>query len=134
MRERRDLLYTSKVLAATGKRLGLSDNGADEKRVFRYVGKEKEEEGEDWEVEEEEAAALLDEDILIGDWRCRRDWIGEVVLVMERSKEAEYKRVRGQRGFESLLRRSRSAKGTWELQRPNRVSLYMLLAWFRNPT
>ena len=86
------------------------------------------------EVEEVEAAALLDEDILIGDWRCRRDWIREEVLVMERSKEVEYMRVRGQRGFESLLRRSRSAKGTWELQRPNQASLYMLLAWFRNPT
>ena len=65
-------MYRSRVLAATGKRLGLSDSGADVNRVFLYVGKEKEEEGEDWEVEEEEAAALLDEDILIGDWMCRR--------------------------------------------------------------
>ena len=67
MRERRELLYTSRVLAATGKRLGLSETGAVEKRVFLYVGIEKEEEGEDWEVEVE-AAALLEEDILIGDW------------------------------------------------------------------
>ena len=78
IRERRELLYTSRVLAATGKRLGLSDMGAVENRVFLYVGKQKEEEGEDWEVEEE-AAALLEEDILIGDWRCRRDCRGEVV-------------------------------------------------------
>ena len=123
------------MLAATGKRLGLSDMGAVENRVFLYVGKEKEEEeGEDWEVEEVEAAALLDEDILIGDWWCRRDCREEVELVKEKSRGAEYKRVRGQRGFESLLRRSRSAKGTWELQRPNQASLYMLSAWFRNPT
>ena len=66
IRERRELLYTSRVLAATGKRLGLSETGAVEKRVFLYVGKEKEEEGEEREVEEK-AAALLDEDILIGD-------------------------------------------------------------------
>ena len=79
MRERRELLYTSMVLAATGKRLRLSDSGAVEKRVFLYVGKEKEEEGEEREVEEEEAAALLDEDILIGDWWCRRDWLREEV-------------------------------------------------------
>ena len=89
MQDRRDLLYTSRVLAATGKRLSLSDNGADENRVFLYVGKEKEEDGEDWEVEEEEAAALLDEDILIGDWRCRRDCQEEVVRLLERSRAVE---------------------------------------------
>ena len=94
MRERRELLYTSRVLAATGKRLGLSDKGADVNRVFLYVGKEKEEEeGEDWEVEEE-AAALLDEDILIGDWRCKWDCQEEVVSCVGRSKGVECKTLR----------------------------------------
>ena len=50
-----------------GKELDLSEVGTPWKRVFLYVAWEKVEE-----EEEEEAVALLEVDILIGDWICKQ--------------------------------------------------------------
>ena len=50
------------------KRLSLSEIGTPEKQVFLYVAWEKVEEEE----EEEEAVVLLEVDILIRGWTCKR--------------------------------------------------------------
>jgi len=71
------------VFCETGKEDGLSEMGTSTKRVFLYVAYERV--GEEEEVE---AAALLEVDILMGDWMCMRCRLEEVAVSGGMCKEA----------------------------------------------